>query len=50
MRAKWFCCVFKLDFLQLICEASLIFTSNLGLALSIIFKERELAGVTNTFG
>ena len=23
-RAKWFCCAFKLGFLQLICKASLI--------------------------
>ena len=36
VRAKWFCCAFKLDFLQLICKASLIFKSNLELALSII--------------
>ena len=25
VRAKWFCCVSKLGFLQLICRASLIF-------------------------
>ena len=31
VRAKWFCCVFKLGFLQLICKASLIFKSNLEL-------------------
>ena len=36
VRATWFCCAFKLDFLQLICKASLIFKSNLELALSII--------------
>ena len=42
VRAKWFCCVFKLGFVQLICEASLIFNLNLELALSIILKEREL--------
>ena len=42
VRAKWFCCTFKLGFLQLICEASLIFRSNLELALSIILKQREL--------
>ena len=42
MRAKEFCCTFKLDFLQLICKASLIFESNLELALSIILKQREL--------
>ena len=37
VRAKWFCCAFKL-----ICQASLIFKSNLELALSIILKQREL--------
>ena len=42
VRAKWFCCAFKLDFLQLICKASLIFKSNLELALPIILKQREL--------
>ena len=41
VRAKWFCCAFKLGFLQLICKASLIFKSNLELALSIILKQRE---------
>ena len=39
-RAKRFCCAFKLGFLQLICKAS--FKSNLELALSTIFKKREL--------
>ena len=42
VRAKWFCCALKLGFLQLICKSSLIFKSNLELALSIILKEREL--------
>ena len=42
VRAKKFCCAFKLGFLQLICQASLIFKSNLELALSIILKQREL--------
>ena len=42
VRAKWFCCAFKLGFVQLICQTSLIFKSNLKLALSIILKEREL--------
>ena len=42
VRAKLFCCVFKLGFLQLICKASFIFKSNLELALSIILKQREL--------
>ena len=36
VRAKWFCWAFDL------CKASLIFKSNLELALSIILKEREL--------
>ena len=40
--AKWLCCAFKLDFLQLICRVSLIFKSNLELALSIILKQRDL--------
>ena len=40
--AKWLCCAFKLGFLQLICKASIIFKSNLELALSIIIKQREL--------
>ena len=42
VKAKWFCCAFKLGFLQLICKATLIFKSNLELALSVILKEREL--------
>ena len=42
VRAKRFCCAFKLGFLQLVCKASLIFKSNLELPLSIILKEREL--------
>ena len=42
VRVKWFCCAFKLGFLQLICKASLIFKLDLELALSILLKEREL--------
>ena len=42
VRAKWFCCAFKLGFLRLICQASLIFKSNLELASSIMLKQREL--------
>ena len=42
MRAKLFCCAFKLGFLQLIYKASLIFKSDLESILSIIFKKREL--------
>ena len=42
VRAKWFCCAFKLGFVQLICKASLISKSNSESGLSIILKEREL--------
>ena len=42
VTAKGFCCAFKLGFLQLTCEVSSIFKSNLESALSLIFKEREL--------
>ena len=35
-------CAFKLGFLQLICKASLIFKTNLELALSVILKEKGL--------
>ena len=39
--AKWFCYAFKLGFLHLICKASLIFKSNLELALSIISNKEN---------
>ena len=42
VRAKQFCCAFKLSFLQLICKVSLTFKLNFELALSIILKQREL--------
>ena len=42
VTVKLFCCAFKLDFLQLICKASLTFKSSLKLALSLILKEKEL--------
>ena len=42
VRAKWFCCTFELRFLQSICIVSLIFKSNLELALLIILKQKEL--------
>ena len=42
VRAKGFCCAFKLGFVQLICKTSLIFMSNLELTLSIVLKERKL--------
>ena len=41
MRAKWFCCAIKLGFVQLRWKVSLIFKSNLELALSVILNERE---------
>ena len=40
VRAKCFFCAFKLDFIQTICKASIIFKANLELNLSIILKER----------
>ena len=42
VRGKWFFFAFKLGFVQSICKASLIFKSNLELALLIISREREL--------
>ena len=42
VRAKWFCCEFKLGLVQLLCKLSLIFKLNLELPWSIIFKKREL--------
>ena len=45
VRDKWFCCAFKLGFLHLICKASLIFKSNLELALSITFEKKKIIRV-----
>ena len=42
VRARWFCCAFKLGFLQLICKASSIFKSNSESTLSIILKQKKL--------
>ena len=42
VRAKCFCCAFKLGFLQLTCKPYLIFKSNLEFALPIILLQREL--------
>ena len=42
VTAKLFCCAFRLSFLQIICKAYWILKPNLGLALSIILKEKEL--------
>ena len=39
VRAKWFCCAFKLGSLQLPYKEFLIFKSNLELALLIFLKE-----------
>ena len=50
VRAKWFSCVFKLGFVQLICKVSLIFKSNLELALSIILKEKRIIRVKACYG
>ena len=41
VRAKWFCCAFKLGFHQLICKTSSIFKSNLELPLSIILNREN---------
>ena len=41
VRVKWFCWAFKLAFLQLICNASLIFKSNLELVLSISLNKEN---------
>ena len=38
VRAKLFCCAFKLGFLQLIYNSSSIFKSNLEIALPIVLK------------
>ena len=40
VRAKLFCCVFKLGFLRLIYNSSSIFKSNLEIALSIVLKQK----------
>ena len=41
VEAKWFCCAFKLGFLELLRKASLILKSNLELALSTILKQSQ---------
>ena len=45
VTAKWFCCAFKLGFVQFMCKASLIFKSNLELALSIISLKKRIIRV-----
>ena len=41
VRTTWFCCVFKLGFLQLICKAYLIFKSNLELAYQLFWSKEN---------
>ena len=43
VRAKWFCCASKVDFVKLIFKAFLVFKLNLELALSII-KKKSIRG------
>ena len=50
VRAKWFCCAFKLGFLQFICKASLFFKYNLKLALLIILKEMGIIRIKECCG
>ena len=50
VRGKWFCCAFKLGFLQLIFKVSLIFKLNLELALSIILKRKRIIWVNSCCG
>ena len=42
VRAKCFCCAFKLGFLELICKASLIFKSNFRVSLVNYFKTKRI--------
>ena len=42
VSAKFFCCSFKLGFLQVISKDSLISKLNLELGLSNVFKQREV--------
>ena len=50
VRAKWFCCAFKLGFLQLICKASLIFKSNLDIASFNYFERKRIIQVKACYG
>ena len=45
VRAKCFCCAFKLGFLELICKASLIFKSNFRVSLINYFKTKRIIWV-----
>ena len=45
VRAKWFCCAFKLGFVQLICKASLILSG-----ISLVNKEISCVPVLSKQG
>ena len=45
VKAKYFCCAFKLDFLELICKASLIFKSNFRVSFINYFKTKRIIWV-----
>ena len=45
VRAKCFCCAFKLGFLELICKASLIFKSNFRVSFINYFKTKRIIWV-----
>ena len=42
VKAKWFCCIFKLIFLQLISKNYLILTQSVELVLWIVLKQIDL--------
>ena len=42
VKAKCFCCAFKLGFLELICKASLIFKSNFRVSFINYFKTKRI--------
>ena len=42
VKAKCFCCAFKLGFLKLICKASLIFKSNFRVSFINYFKTKRI--------
>ena len=49
VRAKLFCCTFKLGCVQLICKASLIFKSNLNSFINY-FKRQRIIRVKACYG
>ena len=44
VRARWFCCAFKLGFVQLICKAFLIFKLSLEFSFINYFKRKRIIG------